>query len=300
MEVDLNLENYSFDELITLFKLSRNFTTHDVKKAKKIVLQTHPDKSGLPKEYFLFFSKAYRIVVQINDFRNKTTRNGKYGEDNTYSQILDDEDHDKVSIIENIGKKKEFHTFFNKMFEQMKNSNEEDETGYDEWLKQDDTQTTTVSSVSSMHSNFEQLKNEKRALVVYSGIDDIVDNISSGSQSLSGNAPSTYTNTTVFSKHNYIDVKEAYDNPVIPVTNNDYINKKKYSNVDELTRDRENTGTFSKDILDKQAKMYFSNKQKMDDDEGSNTAFKLIQQEEVSRKNDQVFWGNLKLLNNHK
>ena len=300
MEVDLNLENYSFDELITLFKLSRNFTTHDVKKAKKIVLQTHPDKSGLPKEYFLFFSKAYRIVVQINDFRNKTTRNGKYGEDNTYSQILDDEDHDKVSIIENIGKKKEFHTFFNKMFEQMKNSNEEDKTGYDEWLKQDDTQTTTVSSVSSMHSNFEQLKNEKRALVVYSGIDDIVDNISSGSQSLSGNAPSTYTNTTVFSKHNYIDVKEAYDNPVIPVTNNDYINKKKYSNVDELTRDRENTGTFSKDILDKQAKMYFSNKQKMDDDEGSNTAFKLIQQEEVSRKNDQVFWGNLKLLNNHK
>ena len=186
------------------------------------------------------------------------------------------------------------------MFEQMKNSNEEDETGYDEWLKQEDTQTTTVNSVSSMHSNFEQLKNEKRALVVYSGIDDIVDNISSGSQSLSGNAPSTYTNTTVFSKHNYIDVKEAYDNPVIPVTNNDYINKKKYSTVDELKRDRANTGTFSKDILDKQAKMYFSNKQKIDDDEGSNTAFKLIQQEEVSRKNDQVFWGNLKLLYNHK
>ena len=300
MEVDLDLENYSFDELITLFKLSRNFTTHDVKKAKKIVLQTHPDKSGLPKEYFLFFSKAYRIDVQINDFRNKTTRDGKYGEDNTYSQILDDEDHDKVSIVENIGKKKEFNTFFNKMFEQMKNSNEEDETGYDEWLKQEDTQTTTVNSVSSMHSNFEQLKNEKRALVVYSGIDDIVDNISSGSQSLSGNAPSTYTNTTVFSKHNYIDVKEAYDNPVIPVTNNDYINKKKYSTVDELKRDRANTGTFSKDILDKQAKMYFSNKQKIDDDEGSNTAFKLIQQEEVSRKNDQVFWGNLKLLYNHK
>ena len=123
MEVDLDLENYSFDELITLFKLSRNFTTRDVKKAKKIVLQTHPDKSGLPKEYFLFFSKAYRIVVQINDFRNKTTRDGKYGEDNTYSQILDDEDPDKVSIVANIGKKKEFTTFFNKMFYQMKNSN---------------------------------------------------------------------------------------------------------------------------------------------------------------------------------
>jgi hypothetical protein len=300
MEVDLNLENYSFDELIAIFKLSRNFTTHDVKNAKKIVLRTHPDKSGLPKEYFLFFSKAYRIVVQINDFRNKATRDGIHQEDNTYSQILDDEDHDKVNIVENIGKKKEFNHFFNKMFEQMKNSNEEDETGYDEWLKQDDTQSTNAKCISSMHSNFEQLKTEKRALVVYSGIDDIVDNISTGSQSLSGNAPSTYTNTTVFSKHNYIDVKEAYDNPVIPVTINDYITKKKYSNVDEITRDREKTGTFSKDILDNQAKLYFSRKQKLDDDEGTNTAFKLIQQEEVSRKNDQIFWGNLKLLNDHK
>ena len=55
MEVDLNIENYTFDELISLFKLPRDFTTDDVKQAKKVVLRMHPDKSKLPKEYFFLF-----------------------------------------------------------------------------------------------------------------------------------------------------------------------------------------------------------------------------------------------------
>jgi len=297
MEVDLNIENYTFDELISLFKLPRDFTTDDVKQAKKVVLRMHPDKSKLPKEYFLFFSKAYRIVVHINDFRNKTAKNGGTDE---YSQILDEEDSDKRDIVGKMEKKDSFNKFFNKMFEKMKNSNEEEETGYDEWLKQEDTPITNAPNLSSLHSNFEKLKSEKREMVVYNGIEDVVDNISSGSQVLSGDAPSSYTNNTMFSKHGYIDVKEAYDNPVIPVTNNDYLNKKKYSTVDELQRERESTGTFSKSILDNQAKIYFSNKKKMDDEEGSKTAFKLIQQEEVSRKNDKMFWGNLKMLDDRK
>ena len=76
-----------------------------------------------------------------------------------------------------------------------------------------------------MHSNFEKLKTNKRELVVHKGIEDVVDNISSGSQNLSSSAPSSYSNSSLFSKHGFIDIKEAYDNPVIPVTNQDYINK---------------------------------------------------------------------------
>ena len=70
--LDLNIDNYNLDELLELFHLSYDFTENDLKQAKRIVLRTHPDKSGLPKEYFLFFSKAYKIVFNIYEFRHKS------------------------------------------------------------------------------------------------------------------------------------------------------------------------------------------------------------------------------------
>jgi hypothetical protein len=297
MDVDLNIDNYSFDDLLKLFNLSYTFTTEELKNAKKIVLKTHPDKSKLPKEYFLFFSKAYKVIVHINDFRNKTSKKGDGGE---YSKIIDEEETDKQNIVSKLKNKKQFNKFFNEMFEKMKNKSEEEESGYEEWLKQDNNSDVSAKNINSLHSNFEKLKAEKRELVVYNGIEDIVDNISSGSQNLSGETPTSYTNNSMFDKNNYIDVKEAYDNPVVPVTTQDYKNKKQYSSVDELQRERTSMKTYSKDILDKQAKIYFSNKKNIDDEQGSKTAFKLIQQEQVSRKNNELFWGHLKLLENHK
>ena len=54
--LDLNLDNYELADLLELFKLDYDFGHDDLKQAKRMVLQTHPDKSKLPKEYFLFFS----------------------------------------------------------------------------------------------------------------------------------------------------------------------------------------------------------------------------------------------------
>ena len=56
---------------MNLFKLKNDFTGEDLKNAKKIVLQTHPDKSKLDKKYFLFFSSAYKIVFQIYNFKSR-------------------------------------------------------------------------------------------------------------------------------------------------------------------------------------------------------------------------------------
>ena len=57
-KVDLNVENYNLNEILELFKLDYDFNSSDLKKAKRVVLMTHPDKSKLPKEYFLFYTKA--------------------------------------------------------------------------------------------------------------------------------------------------------------------------------------------------------------------------------------------------
>ena len=55
-KIDLDITNYDYDELLNLFKLSYDFGEDDLKRAKKIVLKMHPDKSKLGPEYFMFFS----------------------------------------------------------------------------------------------------------------------------------------------------------------------------------------------------------------------------------------------------
>ena len=57
--IDLNIDNYSLEDLLNLFKINIDFNKNDLKRAKNIVLNTHPDKSRLPNEYFFFFSKLF-------------------------------------------------------------------------------------------------------------------------------------------------------------------------------------------------------------------------------------------------
>ena len=50
---NLNIQTYSFEELLGLFNLTTQFGIEELKKAKRKVLWMHPDKSRLPSEYFL-------------------------------------------------------------------------------------------------------------------------------------------------------------------------------------------------------------------------------------------------------
>ena len=63
MDVDLDIDNYDLIDILNLFKLKYNFDKNDLKQAKLMALKTHPDKSNLDIKYFLFFSKAYNIVL---------------------------------------------------------------------------------------------------------------------------------------------------------------------------------------------------------------------------------------------
>ena len=63
--LDLNIDNYSLDDILQLFRLSSDFNEADMKNAKKLVLKMHPDKSRLDAKYFLFFSKAYKVLYSI-------------------------------------------------------------------------------------------------------------------------------------------------------------------------------------------------------------------------------------------
>ena len=71
--LDLNIDNYNLSDILSLFNLPTLFNESDLKRAKLAVLKTHPDKCEHPKEYFLFFTKAYRILHQIYTIRHPAT-----------------------------------------------------------------------------------------------------------------------------------------------------------------------------------------------------------------------------------
>ena len=80
-DFDLNIDNYDLEDILNLFHLDYKFEKEKMKNAKLMALKTHPDKSGLPKEVFLFFMKAYKMIESIYEFkmkRAKCARNTSY------------------------------------------------------------------------------------------------------------------------------------------------------------------------------------------------------------------------------
>jgi hypothetical protein len=73
--LDLDIDNYSREDIFNLFGIKTSNLTEDImKECKKIVLKTHPDKSQLDNKYFIFFSSAYKKLLGIYEFQNKTAK----------------------------------------------------------------------------------------------------------------------------------------------------------------------------------------------------------------------------------
>ena len=87
--LDLDINNYTLDDLLNLFKLDYSFTLVHLKKSKLTYLKTHPDKSNIDIKYFLFFKKAYETLEKIFYFRMKRKGNTDYSED--YKAEIDKE-----------------------------------------------------------------------------------------------------------------------------------------------------------------------------------------------------------------
>jgi hypothetical protein len=101
MNVDLNINNYNLNDILNLFRLPVDFSEIELKRAKQIVLKTHPDKSGLSSEYFLFYSKAYKMLYSVWEFRKKGDVN-KISSNTDYNNVEDYSEKDKKKILDNL------------------------------------------------------------------------------------------------------------------------------------------------------------------------------------------------------
>ena len=299
--MDLDIENYDLDDILKLFKIPKNFTEEDLKSAKKIVLKTHPDKSGLPPEYFLFYSKAYKTIYFIWKFKTKDN-NSK-----TYEEIMTNDEkvghfsqHKKEKLTDFLSSNhlkdgKNFNKWFNEQFEKSKIQSEEETDGYGDWLRSNEDLTEEKHiSYTQMGEEIEKKKQQVRSLVVHKGIDEYYSGFS-GASNLTGDSPECF-GSGLFSSLQYEDLRKAHVESVIPVTMDDYNNVKKFKNLNEYNNYRN-----SQDIIplsELQAAEYLNNKNKYEQIQTTDRAYKLAQQLEESNKKQKEFWGSIMKIKN--
>jgi hypothetical protein len=63
-DIDLNINNYSIDDILKLFKLKSNYDNFDLIETQTIVSKIHPDISGLDNKYYDLFLSGYNILKQ--------------------------------------------------------------------------------------------------------------------------------------------------------------------------------------------------------------------------------------------
>ena len=239
---NLNIHMYSLEELLGLFNLTYNISHDDLKRAKKVVLMTHPDKSKLDSKYFLFYKKAFDIIVRFYDNQNK--QNQKISSNNTaYTPHTNNEDDNrtvkKVSSVINEMSKREFQDKFNDLFE--KNMATKVDESRNEWFKNDEPSYTTNETVNSsnMGKIFNSIKDQQTGLVKYRGVENIIANQSSTSNFYEDDDEDVYVTSDPFSKLKFDDLRKVHkDETVFSVSERDYQNVKKYSSVDHFMRER--------------------------------------------------------------
>jgi len=289
--LDLNVDNYSLEDLYNLFNIpNKTLNETTLKNAKQIVYKIHPDKSRLDPKYFLFFSKAYKCLFSIYEFQNKS-------ENKTEQNLKGDYyDETNVSILDNMFETKKelkdpknFNNWFNEKFEKHKLEDDDTNKGYGDWLKTDEglySQNDNVTQ-NNMNEAFEKQKKQIQALTTYNGVTDSYSTFSGGGSLLG-------SNTDNFSGAGYTDLRQAHIETIIPVTLDDYDRIPKYKSMNEykMNRDRVDVTPLSKTESER---ILLQNKNSLDE-ESAAMAYKYAKQLEKSKETQKSFWSEIKQL----
>ena len=234
---------YSLEELLDLFHLTYNITMDDLKRAKKQVLMTHPDKSRLPPEYFLFYKKAFDMVVQFYENQNK--QNQQVTEETTKYHPINPNDHNKattknVTSVINEMSTREFQQKFNRLFEE--NMSSKPDPTKNEWFSKDDPIYNVSENVNSknMGQVFEKIKETQSGLIKYKGVENLYVNNGSGTNLYQDMDDSDeYVSCDPFSKLKFDDLRKVHkDQTVFAVSERDFQKVPQYSSVDQFMRER--------------------------------------------------------------
>jgi hypothetical protein len=237
-DLDLNLDNYEYEDITGLFGVPALYSIEDLKRAKQIVAQTHPDKSGLDAKYFIFFKKAFQVLADI--YRHRVR------EEKTHETVLAErEDGTPTNNTHNIAPfkyptGKGFSQWFNRMYEESVGTAET--TGYGDWLKSSDGYDPSHQGKSFSEMN-ELIRMNKRGMQITTASHPEAVGSGGGSFEELGVVGATNHRGAV-GNIAYDDVKHAYSNTVIGVCEDTVMSRRTHhTTVDSLVRERTDLGT---------------------------------------------------------
>ena len=201
-------------------------------------------------------------------------------------------DEEKEKMIASVKDKSDFNRIFNELFEKHQIRDEATESGYGEWLKSDDDIDTRTTTMSQMNETFEQKKKEVKALTLRR---DVQDTTTEDHCDLTGDRPEYYS-AALFSTLQFEDLKKAHVETVIPVTQQDFDERHKFTNVQDMRQHRNTQDT--KPLSMTQANEYLDQRKGMENKTDTQRAFKLAKQDEAARKANDAWMSGFKLLTN--
>jgi hypothetical protein len=207
----LDIHQYSFREMLDLLGLpdSTRLTETDMRRAKHLVLKTHPDKSGLASEYFLFYKRVYEVVLETFLEQERTSRPvpttpvvydtairgaahadrrgtiGSSGNDSVGGGVREDKTSDPrmQQALRALGEGGRFQETFNTLFEKHMDDPARRAAAAErtQWFRDEAADLAAAatqqkaSSISGVHDQIERLKAEKaqQALALYRGVQDL-------------------------------------------------------------------------------------------------------------------------------
>ena len=240
---NLNIQEYSLSELLGLFELnSYDIGVEDLKRCKKKVLMLHPDKSKLESKYFLFYKKAFDVIVEFYDNQhrqNKEIQSKDLAYDPQYNNSNENTTKQVSKTIEKMSKTN-FHEKFNELFEN--NFVHQNDNTKNDWFKEEQNQFSVPEgkvSKQKMDETFHQIKQQSNHLIKYTGVQNLHENSAISNNYYQDEDNDNYVTSDPFGKLKFDDLRKVHrDQTVLSVSENDIHNIKTFRSVDEFNQDR--------------------------------------------------------------
>ena len=263
----------------------------------------------MSSEYFRFYTAAYKKLYFIWEFKNKaqskitnkvysldkSDKNTHFSKDDENEQLLLDNYLKKNNLSQD---KKKFNEWFNEQFVKLKVSNEDECHGYGDWLKSEEQNAGAGESITensqSINQDIEHRKRQIRDLTIHRDYDVL--SFNNGLTTITGEQPNVYS-SDIFSNLKYDDLKKAYTETVVPVTNEDYANVRKFKNTDDYKKFRSSQNLIP--LSEKQALQYLESKEKIENTESTIRGYKLAEQSEKIINNRSLFISSLLNIENN-
>jgi len=242
---NLHIHMYNLQEILGLFDLTYAITIEDLKRAKKKVLMLHPDKSRLSPDYFLFYKKAFDIILQLYENNNKQnqTINSETVKYKPLENTLNNAAKNKVKTVIGEMDKSDFNNTFNQLFND--NMVKKPTQTRNDWFSKEEPIYNIDPNVSTknMGAVLDTIKQKNAELIKYNGIQELYVNSNSGSRLYDENededAEDVYISTDPFSKLKFDDLRKVHkDQTVFAVSEHDINKVQQYSSIDHFMRER--------------------------------------------------------------